>query len=121
VGLAASGRRTGDFGSADWLIINLGFGLAVTFAVYVSGGVSGAHLNPAVTLAFAMRRDFPFRKVPVYMAAQTLGALCGAAIVFLLYDSGDRRLRRGQSARPEGSRTRSASSRRHRPNTSTAG
>jgi glycerol uptake facilitator protein len=87
VGLAASGRRTGDFGSADWLIINLGFGLAVTFAVYVSGGVSGAHLNPAVTLAFAMRRDFPLRKVPVYALAQTLGALCGAAIVFLLYDS----------------------------------
>jgi len=87
VGLAASGRRAGDFGSADWLIINLGFGLAVCFAVYVSGGVSGAHLNPAVTLAFAMRRDFPFRKVPVYALAQTLGALCGAAIVFALYDS----------------------------------
>jgi glycerol uptake facilitator protein len=87
VGLAGSGRRTGDFGSADWLIINWGWGLAVAFGVYVAGGVSGAHLNPAVTFAFALRRNFPWRKVPVYWLAQLLGAFVAAALVFALYHS----------------------------------
>jgi len=87
VGLSGSGRRTGSFGSADWLIINWGWGLAVVFGVYVAGGVSGAHLNPAVTLAFALRRDFAWRKVPAYWAAQLLGAFAAAALVFALYHS----------------------------------
>ncbi len=87
VGLAGSGRRTGAFGSADWLIINWGWGLAVCFGVYVAGGVSGAHLNPAVTLAFALRRDFSWRKVPAYWAAQLLGAFAAAALVLALYHS----------------------------------
>ena len=42
VGLSGSGRRSGDFGSADWLIVNWGWGLAVCFGVYVAGGVTGA-------------------------------------------------------------------------------
>lgn len=87
VGLSGSGRRQGAFGSADWLIINWGWGLAVAFGVYVAGGVTGAHLNPAVTLAFALRRNFPWRKVPLYWAAQILGAFAAAALVFALYHS----------------------------------
>jgi MIP family channel proteins len=54
-------------------------------AVYVSAGVSGAHLNPAVTLALAVHRGFPWGKVLPYTLAQTVGAFCGAAVTFLTY------------------------------------
>lgn len=84
-GLPGSGRQTADFGPANWLIIAWGWGLAVTFGVYVAGGVSGAHLNPAVTLAFAIRRGFSWRKVVPYWLAQTVGAFVGAAVVYLAY------------------------------------
>lgn len=71
--------------SGDWLLITWGWGFAVCFAVYVAGGVSGAHLNPAVTLALAWRRGFPWSKVPGYIVAQVLGAFVGAALVYLNY------------------------------------
>src|SRR5436309_6256816 len=71
--------------SGDWLLIAWGWGFAVTFAVYTVGGVTGAHLNPAVTLAFAARRDFPWRKVPGYMASQVVGAFLGAVLVYIVY------------------------------------
>jgi glycerol uptake facilitator protein len=84
--LNQSGRGTEIFAaSGDWLIIGWGWGLAVAFAVWVAGGVSGAHINPAVTLAFAARRGFPWRKVPGYMAAQVLGAFLGALLVYIVY------------------------------------
>lgn len=54
--------------------------------VYVSG-ISGAHLNPAVTLANCVYRKFPWRKFPVYMLAQTLGAMCAAGVVYANYKS----------------------------------
>src|ERR1700743_695670 len=73
--------------AGDWLLIAFGWCFAVAFAVWVAGGVSGAHLNPAVTLAFAVRRGFPWRKVVPYWAAQVVGAFVGAAIVFMVYDS----------------------------------
>jgi glycerol uptake facilitator protein len=57
----------------------------VTFGVYVAGGISGAHINPAVTLAFAVKRGFPWSKVPGYVIAQTVGAFVGAALVYLNY------------------------------------
>jgi glycerol uptake facilitator protein len=84
--LNQSGRGTQIFqASGDWLIIGWGWGFAVAFAVYVVGGVSGAHINPAVTIAFAARRDFPWRKVPGYIAAQVVGAFLGALLVYIVY------------------------------------
>jgi glycerol uptake facilitator protein len=84
--LNQSGRGTEIFAaSGDWLIIGWGWGFAVTFAVYAVGGVSGAHINPAVTIAFALRRDFPWRKVPGYIAAQVVGAFIGALLVYIVY------------------------------------
>ncbi|MFE3743783.1 MIP/aquaporin family protein [Streptomyces sp. NPDC059134] len=85
VGLPGSGRQVAAFGPANWLIISWGWGLAVVFGVYVAGGISGAHINPAVTLAFAVRRTFPWRKVLPYWGAQLVGAFVGAALVYATY------------------------------------
>jgi glycerol uptake facilitator protein len=84
--LNQSGRGTEIFAaSGDWLLIAWGWALAVAFAVYVAGGVSGAHINPAVTLALAVKRAFPWRKVAPYMVAQVLGAFVGGSLVYLVY------------------------------------
>jgi glycerol uptake facilitator protein len=72
-------------GVGDWLIIAFGWGFAVCMAVYVAGGVSGAHINPAVTLGLAVRRKFPWKSVGPYMIAQVVGAFVGAALVLLLF------------------------------------
>jgi glycerol uptake facilitator protein len=86
VGLTMSGRTPAIFvGAGDWLLITWGWALAVTMAVYVAGGPSGAHLNPAVTLAFAVHGDHPWRKVLPYWGAQIAGAFAGAAIVYADY------------------------------------
>ena len=65
--------------------ITFAWGLGVTMGCYIAGKISGAHLNPAVTIAFAVFRDFPWRKVIPYVGAQTAGAFCGAALVFVNY------------------------------------
>jgi MIP family channel proteins len=71
--------------NGSYLSINLAWGFGVTMGIYVAGGVSGAHLNPAVTLALALRRGFPWRKVIPYSLAQITGAFAGAATVFFVY------------------------------------
>jgi glycerol uptake facilitator len=87
--LPGSGRTSSPttifVGVGDWLLIAFGWAFAVAFGVWVAGGVSGAHLNPAVTLAFAVRRKFPWRKVVPYWGAQVLGCFVGAGLVFLVY------------------------------------
>lgn len=75
-----SGQENGQY-----LSINLGWGFAVTMGVYVSGGISGAHLNPAVTLAFAVHRKFPWKKVGPYCLAQFAGAFVASVVVYVTY------------------------------------
>ena len=74
--------------NGSYLAINLSWGLGVVMGCYVSAGVSGAHLNPAVTLAAAVYRGFPWRKVVPYAVAQTAGAFVAAAVVYLVYREG---------------------------------
>jgi MIP family channel proteins len=71
--------------AGGYLSINLAWGLAVTMGVFVAGGVTGAHLNPAVTVALAVHRQFPWRKVIPYSLAQIAGAFAASAAVFVVY------------------------------------
>jgi MIP family channel proteins len=71
--------------NGTYISINIAWGLAVTMAIYVSAGVSGAHLNPAVTVALAVHRGFAWAKVLPYCIAQTAGAFMGALVTFITY------------------------------------
>ena len=70
---------------SGWIVITFGWGVAVMVAVYTVGRLSGAHLNPAVTVALASIGAFSWSAVPGYVAAQMIGAMVGAALVWLLY------------------------------------
>ena len=72
--------------NAGWLAITFGWGFAVLTAVYTSAPLSGAHLNPAVTLALALKKDgIDWGDVPIYWGGQLLGAMIGAALVWIAY------------------------------------
>ncbi|MEW5958265.1 MAG: MIP/aquaporin family protein [Chloroflexota bacterium] len=81
-------RLSGPGGySYNWNTITFGWAFAVIIAVYVAGGVS-AHINPAVTIANAVKRNFPWSKVAPYILAQMVGAFLGALAVYLTYMEG---------------------------------
>ena len=71
--------------NSGWIVITTGWAFAVTIAVYCVNSISGAHLNPAVTLALASIGTFPWAKVPAYIVAQILGGFVGGIIVWLQY------------------------------------
>ena len=71
--------------NSGWIVITAGWALAVFVGVFCSQKFSGAHINPAVTLAMAAAGKFAWAKVPAYILAQMLGAFAGACIVFLFY------------------------------------
>lgn len=70
---------------AGWIVITLGWGLAVMCGVFIAGPYSGAHLNPAVTLGFAIAGQFDWCAVLPYIAAQMLGGFAGAVLVYIFY------------------------------------
>lgn len=71
--------------NSGWLTIVIGWGLAVTLAIYAVGRISGAHINPAVTLALFINGDFPGDQVLGYMLAQFAGAFAGSLLIWLHY------------------------------------
>jgi len=71
--------------NSGWIVIAIGWGLAVTVGVYTVGTISGGHLNPAVTIALAAIGKFAWTDVPSYVTAQMIGAFLGAVIVWLAY------------------------------------
>jgi MIP family channel proteins len=86
-----SSAHVGDCSFSDagsFLTINWAWGIGVYFGIVVAGGVSGAHLNPAVTIGLAAHKRVSWDKVPLYVAAQMLGCFLAAAVVFAEYFTG---------------------------------
>ncbi len=83
VGNVVLNKTKGNNGG--WIVITFGWAMAVFVGVYSVASVSGAHLNPAVTLALAMAGKFPWGDVPLYILAQLTGGFAGAVFVWLLY------------------------------------
>lgn len=71
--------------NGGWIVITFGWAMAVFIGVYASASASGAHLNPAVTFALALKGDFPWENVPFYILAQIGGACTGAVMTWLVY------------------------------------
>jgi MIP family channel proteins len=85
-------RPTAGPGIYDSLAVALAFGLALVAIVAAIGHVSGAHVNPAVTLALAATKKLAWQYVPIYIAAQLVGALLGAIAVWVIYGDASREL-----------------------------
>lgn len=77
-------ERTKGHGSG-WIVIAFGWGMAVFVGVWCAGPISGAHLNPAVSVGLAAAGDFAWEQVAPYIAAQMVGAILGAVLVYLFY------------------------------------
>ena len=71
--------------NSGWIVISFGWGMAVFVGVYCSAAASKAHLNPVVTLAFAVLGKISWQLVPVYIAAQLLGAMAGSLVAWLCF------------------------------------
>lgn len=71
--------------NSGWIVITFGWGFAVAMGVYAVGAISGAHLNPAVTIGLASIGSFPWGQVPSYIVAQMIGAFLGAVVVWVHY------------------------------------
>jgi glycerol uptake facilitator protein len=76
--------KTKGHGSG-WIVITFGWGMAVFVAVWCVGPISNAHINPAVTLGLTLAGGFPWSSLPGYWLSQMLGAIAGAALVFVFY------------------------------------
>ncbi|WP_395239495.1 aquaporin, partial [Salmonella sp. s54412] len=74
-----------DGNVGTFLSVNFAWGMAVTFGVYWAGSISGAHINPAVTLGLASVQRFPLWKVPIYILSQMFAGVISAAVVYGLY------------------------------------
>ncbi len=85
-------RPTAGPGIYDSLAVALAFGLALVVVVAAIGHVSGAHVNPAVTLALAVTKKFAWQYVAIYIGAQLVGALLGAIAVWVIYGDASREL-----------------------------
>ncbi|ACQ51790.1 MIP/aquaporin family protein [Clostridium botulinum] len=68
-----------------WIVVTAAWGLAVAIPAYIFGGISGAHMNPAVTIGNAIAGNFPWANVAGYITAQMLGGFVGAVLVWLTY------------------------------------
>jgi glycerol uptake facilitator protein len=77
--------KGGKAENAGWYTIAIAWGLAVTFAIYAVGNISGAHINPAVSISLAFADEFPWAKVPGYILAQIAGAFTAAVCVWVFY------------------------------------
>ncbi len=71
--------------NGGWIVITSGWALGVFVAVFSVGRISGAHLNPAVSVAMALTGNFPWASVPAYIFAQVLGAMAGGVVVWLAF------------------------------------
>lgn len=71
--------------NAGWVAISFGWGFGVLTGAYIASGVSGAHLNPAVTLGLAIEGGTEWGDVPLYLASELVGAMLGAVLVWLAY------------------------------------
>jgi len=96
-GFPTTTGATGDYNSIAW-----GWGLGVAMAVFVAGRVSGAHLNPAVTVALATFKGFSWRKTAPYIGAQTAGAFVGALLVRWAYSDAINRVDPGHTKATQG-------------------
>ncbi|WP_078597441.1 MIP/aquaporin family protein [Evansella clarkii] len=81
-GVVLKGTKSENSG---WMVISVAWGLAVALGVYAVGNISDAHLNPAVTVGFALIGEFPWSSVPGYIIAQVTGAFIGATLIWLHY------------------------------------